>query len=52
VVDKVGERMKLSWGPDEFIERFGKELCCKDPGLLRLWRKRLTSLASCYGLHD
>jgi hypothetical protein len=29
VVDGVGKRMKMSWGPDDFIERFGDEMCCE-----------------------
>ena len=27
VVDKVGDELKMSWTPDDFIKRFGKELC-------------------------
>lgn len=29
VVDKVGDELKMSWTPDDFIQRFGKELCGK-----------------------
>ena len=35
VVDKVGERFKQTWTPDTFIERFGKEGCCKSSVPLR-----------------
>jgi hypothetical protein len=27
VVDKVGDGLKMSWTPDDFIKRFGSELC-------------------------
>lgn len=27
VVDHVGDGLKLSWTPDDFIEKFGKEIC-------------------------
>lgn len=29
IVDKVGDNFKMSWTPDDFIERFGKEVCCE-----------------------
>ena len=38
VVDKVGERFKQTWTPDTFIERFGKEGCCKSSFAPRIRR--------------
>lgn len=35
VVDKVGDKFKMSWTPEDFIQRFGKEPCGKFPSLLR-----------------
>jgi len=40
VVDGVREKMKMSWGPDDFIKRFGHELCCKSLVIARSRTKR------------
>ena len=29
VVDRVGEKLKMSWTPDDFIQKFGEETCCE-----------------------